>query len=118
MTLTAWIITLRGRIREALVPELQVLRNRLAGEAAFNNRLCQRIEQAESDARMRKGNAESEARFARIDRIDARRGRFLLAKMHYRLRGPNEGWTLDELYPGDDPASAVDAAIAKERGDE
>jgi len=30
MTLTAYLITLRGRIREALVPELQVLRDRLA----------------------------------------------------------------------------------------
>jgi hypothetical protein len=27
MTLRAWIITMRGRIREALVPELQVLRD-------------------------------------------------------------------------------------------
>jgi len=27
MTLRAWIITMRGRVREALVPELQVLRD-------------------------------------------------------------------------------------------
>ena len=30
MTLHAWIITMRGRIREALVPELQVLRDQHA----------------------------------------------------------------------------------------
>jgi hypothetical protein len=30
MTLRAWIITLRGRVRDALCPELQVLRDRLA----------------------------------------------------------------------------------------
>ena len=36
MTLTAWIITLRGRIREALVPELQVLRTELATLRAQN----------------------------------------------------------------------------------
>ena len=30
MTLRAWIITMRGRIREALCPELQVLRDELA----------------------------------------------------------------------------------------
>jgi len=30
MTLRAWIITMRGRIREALVPELQVLRDQHA----------------------------------------------------------------------------------------
>ncbi len=49
---------------------------------------------------------------------DASRGRFLLAKMQHQQCGPNEGWTLDELFPGDDPAAAVDAAMAKERGDE
>lgn len=50
MTLRAWIITLRGRIREALVPELQELRDRLAKEVTFNNRLCQNIEQANVNA--------------------------------------------------------------------
>jgi hypothetical protein len=30
MTLRAWIITMRGRVREALCPELQVLRDRRA----------------------------------------------------------------------------------------
>ena len=36
MTLRAWIITMRGRIREALVPELQELRDRLAREKELN----------------------------------------------------------------------------------
>ncbi len=116
MTPRAWIITLRGRIREALCPELQVLRDRLAHEATFNNRLCQNIEQANANAGQWRTIAyvaiEREGELA----LDARRGRFLLDKMQHQQCGPNEGWTLDELYPGDDPASAVDAAMAKSDG--
>ena len=111
MTLRAYLITLRGRIREALVPELQVLRDRHAHEFALNGRLSMRALQAEADARDWKAIAATQ-----FD--DARRGRFLLARMQHQQCGPNEGWTLDELYPGDDPASAVDAAMAKERGDD
>jgi hypothetical protein len=44
MTLRAWIITMRGRVREALVPELQVLRE--------GNRLLRaEVEKAEADAK-------------------------------------------------------------------
>lgn len=46
MTLRAYLITLRGRIREALCPELQVLRDRLAHEARDNDQLYQRLSQA------------------------------------------------------------------------
>ena len=114
MTLRAWIITMRGRIREALCPELQVLRDRLAYEAAFNNRLCQQLLDVEAKAHEWKGNAENEARLARIDRIDARRGRWLLDKMRHQNCEPHAGWALTGIYPGDDPASAVDAAMNKE----
>jgi hypothetical protein len=107
MTLRAYLITLRGRIREALVPELQVLRDRLAHEAKDNDQMYQRLQQAGVEAREWKVIAATQ-----FD--DARRGRFLLAKMRHQQCGPNEGWTLDELYPGDDPAAAVYAAMNKE----
>ena len=107
MTLTAYLITLRGRIREALVPELQELRDRLAHEAKDNDQLYQRLQQAGVEARDWKAIAATQ-----FD--DARRGRFLLDKMRHLQYGQNEGWTLTELYPGDDAASAVDAAMNKE----
>jgi len=47
MTLRAWIITMRGRIREALVPELQVLRDRRAHELQA---LRIDVEKAQADA--------------------------------------------------------------------
>jgi hypothetical protein len=118
MTLRAYLITLRGRIREALCPDLQVLRDRLAYEAAFNNRLCHQLRDVEAKAHGWKGNAENEARLARIDRIDARRGRWMLDKMRHQNCGPHSGWTLTNIYPGDDAAAAIDAAMEKERGDE
>jgi hypothetical protein len=107
MTLTAYLITLRGRIREALVPELQYLRDRLAREKELNDQLSVRALPAETNTRYWMTIAVAQL-------SDARRGRFLLDKMRHQQCGPNEGWTLDELFPGDDPASAVDAAMAKE----
>jgi len=53
-----------------------------------------------------------------VERADARRGRWLLDKMRHQQCGPHEGWTLDRLYPGDDAAAAVDAAMDEERGDD
>lgn len=100
MTLRAYLITLRGRIREALVPELQELRDR----ATIAEQNAQGWAEWARGAMARTSRAEA----------DARRGRFLLDKMRHQQCGPNEGWTLDELYPGDDPESAVDAAMAKE----
>ena len=57
MTLTAWIITLRGRIREALCPELQVLRDRATiaeqnaqGWAEWARGAMARTSRAEADA--------------------------------------------------------------------
>ena len=52
MTLRAWIITLRGRIREALVPELQVLRTELATLRArhYETRSLLATAEAECDA--------------------------------------------------------------------
>lgn len=49
---------------------------------------------------------------------DARRGRWLLDKMRHQNCGPYSGWTLVSIYPGDDAAAAIDAAMDKERGDE
>lgn len=111
MTLRAYLITLRGRIREALVPELQELRDRHAHEFALNGRLSMRAIQAETRAKEWKAIAATQF-------YDARRGRWLLDKMQHQQCGPNEGWTLDELYPGDDAAAAIDAAMDQERGDE
>jgi hypothetical protein len=53
-----------------------------------------------------------------VERADARRGRWLLDKMRHQNYGPNSGWTLTDIYPGDDAAAAIDAAMAKERGDD
>jgi hypothetical protein len=57
MTLTAWIITMRGRIREALVPELQELRDRATnaeqnaqGWAEWARGAMARTSRAEADA--------------------------------------------------------------------
>jgi hypothetical protein len=107
MTLTAWIITMRGRIREALVPELQELRDRLKHKAAANIRLRLRAQWAGADAKDWRAIAETQ-----FD--DARRGRFLLDKMRHQNCEPHAGWALTGIYPGDDPASAVDAAMNKE----
>jgi hypothetical protein len=53
-----------------------------------------------------------------VERADARRGRWLLDKMRHQNYGPNSGWTLTDIYPGDDAAAAIDAAIDEERGDD
>jgi hypothetical protein len=53
-----------------------------------------------------------------VERADARRGRWLLDKMRHQNYGPNSGWTLTDIYPGDDAAAAIDAAMDKERGDD
>jgi len=53
-----------------------------------------------------------------VERADARRGRWLLDKMRHQNYGPNSGWTLTDIYPGDDAAAAIDAAMEKERGDD
>jgi hypothetical protein len=52
-----------------------------------------------------------------VERADARRGRWLLDKMRHQNYGPNSGWTLTDIYPGDDAAAAIDAAMEKERED-
>jgi hypothetical protein len=55
-----------------------------------------------------------------VERADARRGRWMLDKMRHQNCGPHSGWTLDRLYdrlyPGDDAAAAIDAAMKEERG--
>ncbi len=64
MTLRAWIITMRGRIREALVPELQVLRQRLAKAESLAEKYkwqtihtCTRAEKAEAEVERLLNNA-------------------------------------------------------------
>ena len=120
MTLRAYLITLRGRIREALVPELQELRDRatIAEQNALNGRTSARAIQAE--ARAREWRAIAYAAVKRADALapDARRGRWLIDNMRQEYSEPSVEWGLTGTYPGDDPASAVDAAIAKERGDD
>lgn len=52
MTLRAYLITMRGRIREALVPELQVLRDRATNAEAERDALrAALLAMAKSDGR-------------------------------------------------------------------
>ncbi|CAB4139914.1 hypothetical protein UFOVP408_27 [uncultured Caudovirales phage] len=47
-------------------------------------------------------------------RADAERYRWLLDEMQHQHSGPYSGWTLEMLYPGDDPEAAIDAAMTRE----
>ena len=63
MTLRAYLITLRGRVREALVPELQVLRDRLAHvQDALDDEFDRGRWQAERDWQQRVEPMRAEAR--------------------------------------------------------
>lgn len=46
-------------------------------------------------------------------RADAERYRLLRARMRHVRCGPHAGWTIEELLPGSDPDSAVDATRKK-----
>jgi hypothetical protein len=48
-------------------------------------------------------------------REDAERWRYITKRMTHEHCGPNVGWTLGTLLPGDSPEAAIDAA-RKERG--
>ena len=52
----------------------------------------------------------------RAVQFDANRYRWLLNQLSHQQCGPNVGWTLDRLLPGDDPESAIAAAMAKDLG--
>jgi hypothetical protein len=73
-----------------------------------------------ADAMLKAREAEPETckPALQVERADARRGRWLLDKMRHQNYGPNSGWTLTDIYPGDDAAAAIDAAMDKERGDD
>ena len=45
---------------------------------------------------------------------DALRYRALREKLVYQKSGPNYGWTMDELLPGDDRDAAVDALVRQQ----
>ena len=119
MTLRAYLITLRGRIREALVPELQELRDRLAKEAELNNRLRVHAHdalnkafgdgrwQADQDWQRRVEPMREEARHYK-------EAYFKLLEMAANLKAMQPGCPAFLAAP----ASAVDAAMAKERGDD
>ena len=51
MTLRAWIITLRGRVREMLFPEFNELRDQLRIERAKNGALSAQLRWTEAEAR-------------------------------------------------------------------
>jgi len=107
MTLHAWIITMRGRIREALVPELRVLRE--------GNRLLRaEVEEALSVANYWHAIAQEGIKRANVNGRDACRGRWMLDRMRHQKCGRNAGWTLDGLYLGDDAAAAIDVAMEEE----
>jgi hypothetical protein len=74
----------------------------------------------ETEAALRTRLAEPETckPALQVERADARRGRWLLDKMRHQNYGPNSGWALTDIYPGDDAAAAIDAAMEKERGDD
>ena len=46
---------------------------------------------------------------------NSRRYQWLLDKMSHQQCGPNVGWTLDTLLPGDDPDQAIAAAMTAEQ---
>ena len=46
----------------------------------------------------------------------AARWKFVLRNMVHQKCGPYVGWTLDELFPGDDPERAIDYALRHEYG--
>lgn len=47
---------------------------------------------------------------------DADRWREVERRMVHQRSGPNVGWTLDVLLPGDSPADAIDAARGQHEG--
>ena len=52
-------------------------------------------------------------------RANAERWEYMASRMVHARSGPHVGWTLDEVYEGDDPESAIDAALAasNDKGD-
>ena len=98
MTLTAYLITLRGRIREALVPELRDLRDRHAHE--YRN-LWARVERAEADAR--EMGRVAAAAIKRESKAQAE-----TAKLRRQVAG------LKRHLARYEKVSAVDAAMTKE----
>lgn len=55
-------------------------------------------------------------RRVRAAQRDSMRYCWLLSQMSYQQCGPNVGWTLDRLMPGDDPEAAIDAAMTADLG--
>ena len=118
MTLTAYLITLRGRIREALVPELQELRDRLAREKELNDQLCVHADDALNKAYDDGRRYADEYWQRRVEpmREEARyykESYFKLLEMAANLKAMQPGGPVFLAAP----ASAVDAAMNKERGD-
>jgi len=56
---------------------------------------------------------EVEIRPAAGKEAEDERYRWLIDHMVHQQFGPNTGWTLDVLLPGDNPESAIDAAMGK-----
>lgn len=69
MTLRAWIIEMRGRIREALVPDLALLRAELAQQRTRTNLM--RILLADQNRRISHLTRESDARRAELEKLHA-----------------------------------------------
>ena len=69
MTLRAWIIELRGRIREALVPDLALLRAELAQQRTRTNLM--RIQLADQNLRISHLTREGDARRAELEKLHA-----------------------------------------------
>lgn len=118
MTPRAWIITLRGRIREALCPELQVLRDRLAKEKELNDQLCAHANDALNRA-FDDGRQEADQYWQhRVEpmREEARHYKeayFQLLEYVAKLKAMEPGCSVFFVAP---PDPAVDAAMAKSDG--
>lgn len=70
-------------------------------------------ETSEMIAGLRENNARLRKIIARLSK-DAARYRWLYDRLSHQQSGPHTGWGTDELIPGDDPDSAIDAAMMRE----
>jgi hypothetical protein len=84
MTLRAWIIEMRGRVREALVPDLALLREELAQQRTRTNLM--RIQMADQNLRISNLTREGDALRALLTTAGLVRAQ----EEHNKLRAENE----------------------------
>ena len=78
-----------------------------------NARLVYAVTESDDSIAMAREDYREMADALEALRDDAARYRCLREKLVYQKSGPNYGWTLDELIPGDERDAAIDAAREK-----